>query len=404
MIMITGIIAEYNPFHLGHAYHVEAARATGAECIVAVMSGSFTQRAESAICPKRARVLAALECGVDIVLELPVAAAAGNAESFARAGVRILDAFGADTLCFGSETGDTRALQAISELLDDGAFETALRENLASGKTFATARAGAADSIMPGAASVLRGANDTLGIEYIRAISALNSDMRPIAVKRSGALHDGKSPAGGIASASFIRAAVRGNIDKIIAGDSSPFAPYMPVKSAEILLDEIRNKRAPSDMDSIGTAILAALRRMSAEDIARAPDVSEGIENRIYFAARQARTLDELYSLAKTKRYSHARIRRIVLHSFLGVDAADAKAQPEYIRVLGFNKVGREFLSRAAKKSAIPIVTGVGQIRALGEAARRRFALECAASDVYALSLPSPLPCGEEERYGVISL
>ena len=180
---IAGIIAEYNPFHRGHAYHLEKTRELGADRIVCVMSGNFTQRGDVAVTSKWARAEMALHHGADLVVELPLTFSLASAERFARGGVALLEALGCvDTVSFGSESGDLATLQAVASFLDSGAWEEELPALLSEGISYAAARQQAVRRHWGEAAEVLSSPNDTLGIEYLRSISALGSAMQPLAI------------------------------------------------------------------------------------------------------------------------------------------------------------------------------------------------------------------------------
>lgn len=391
----AGIVAEYNPFHKGHAYHIEQTRLAGATHIAAVMSGNFVQRGEPAIMLKHARAKAALAGGVDLVLELPLPWAIAGARTFAFGAVSLLNALGCvELLSFGSESGDAAALEETLEALSGENLNDLVRIKQKNGLSYASAREKAVRELFgEGPATPLRNPNDTLAVEYLRALKELGAPMRPLAVRRAGARHDEQTANGSFASASKIREDIR---------NGKPVGRYLPEASARVLLEETEKKRAPSSYTRLETAVLCSLRTQKAEGIAEAPDVSEGIENRIYEAAARAASLEEVFALAKTKRYSHARIRRVVLSSFLGVTAADASGSPPYIRVLGFNEKGRELLRTARETAALPVVMRASDIDGLGDRAKRIFDRECVSTDIYALSLPEPLPCGAEKTANVV--
>jgi predicted nucleotidyltransferase len=393
---VAGIIAEYNPFHLGHAYQLEQTKRAGASHTVAVMSGNFVQRGEPAIALKHARAKAAVESGVDLVIELPVPWASAPAMTFAKGAVSLLNALGfVDFLSFGSESGNVGLLQntalaVASEKLDNGAVKTYLDK----GMTFAAAREAAVRELYgDDAANVLSNPNDTLAVEYIRALNESGSAIKPFAVRRVGAGHDAAGAQDGYASASQIRS-------RILNGED--YSAWLPNASQKMMMDETAAKRAPAAYSRLETAVLVALRSITAAEIAQAPDISEGIENRISDATREAVSLEQLFTLAKTKRYTHARIRRIVLHSFLGIKATDTAGLPPYIRVLGVSRSGRELLRTARETALLPMVMKTADFTALDEKAKHIFALECKAADIYALSLPKPLPCGLEQQSNVI--
>ena len=380
----AGIVAEYNPFHNGHAYHIARTRENGASAVVCVMSSWFVQRGETALMHPNARARMALMNGADLVVSLPVPWACAAAQTFARGAVGLLDAMGCvDTLSFGSECADIGLLRAASRAVDDYTVRESMRANLLSGVSFASARQRAVARV----ASVLSSPNDTLAVEYIRAIDTLKSELAPFAVRREGAGHDSGEAVNSFASASLIRSRVR-------AGEG--FADLMPENAAAILKAEIEAGRAPAGINALEKAVLACLRVSTPERIAAVPDISEGLENRIYSASRSASSLEELYSLTKTKRYSHARIRRAVAALLLGIEASDCEGIPPYIRVLGFNSIGREKLRAMRSTAKLPIVMRAADIKKLGERAKRISSIEERAADLFSLALPSIMPCGAE--------
>lgn len=382
----VGIVAEYNPFHNGHAYLARRAREAGADCVVAVMSGNFVQRGEPAIFDFSARVKAALLCGVDLVIQLPSVYAVSGAQSFAGAGVELLDALGCvDTLVFGSECGDTARITEAAGLLASPEFPSLLKEELAHGVSFASARENALRHISPVSADLIASPNDILAVEYVSALERIGSQMKPLAVGRVGAGHDSTETADGFAGASKIRELIRSGRD--ISG-------LVPAAAGEIY-----RGAEQADMSRIERAVLYKMRTVGAQELAAVPDISEGIENRILSAAKEARSLEELYTLAKTKRYSHARIRRIILNCFLGVTTELAAIDPPYIRVGGFTPRGAELLREAAASARLPILAKTADIAALGGEAKAVFAAECRAGDIYALCLPNAAECGSEKRF-----
>lgn len=395
-MQIAGIICEYNPFHLGHLALIRETRRQGATHIAAVMSGNFVQRGEPALLEKRARAKQALLCGADLVVELPLPWAMSSAETFARGGVFLLDCLGAQTVSFGSECGDAAALAGLAELLLSPALQPVLREELAGGATFARARERAVERLAgPEAASLLQSANNTLGVEYCKALRTLRSPMRAFTMKRVGAAHDSHEADAGTASASLIRSLVLHNGD---------YARHMPAPSAEVLRAELASGRAPASIERMERAILAKLRAMRPEEFARLPDVSEGLENRLAAAVRTAATLQELYAAVKTKRYTLARVRRLVLSAFLGIDQTIAKGLPPYVHLLGMNRRGAEILHVSKVTTKRPIVVNSSDILSLDNAARNVIELESKSTDLYSLFLPNPGPCGQEWTAGICKI
>ena len=396
---IGGIVAEYNPFHNGHKYQLQKSIELGELThTVAVMSSNYVQRGEAAILSKWARAEMAVKNGVDLVIELPTLWSTSYAQRFALGAVSLLDALGCvDALSFGSETGNIDELIACKNAINSEEVKERLKENLDLGLGFATARAEALRTVYGNRFfDILDGANNTLGIEYLNALDKLSSNIVPITVQRKGAAHDSIIRSSNFASASEIRRMIREN-DK-------DWEMYAPQSVADIYNRESSEEKAPCLNEKLEFSILCCMRQLSAEDIGLSPDVSEGIEYRIHDAALKARTLDELYTLAKTKRYSHARIRRIVLHAFMGFTKDDYKGNPPYIRVLAMNDKGKEILKEAKEKAKLPIVTKASDFDELDEYGKHVFYLEDMCTDVFSLSSPAILPCGREKTNGIIVL
>ena len=374
----AGIAAEYNPFHRGHAYQVAQTRAAlGADAaVVAVMSGHWVQRGDCAVFDKWTRARTALEGGVDLVLELPTVWAVSSAEHFAQGAVGLLKAAGVvDTLSFGSESGLLEDLCQVARVLEGEPYRTALREELDRGTGFAQARQNAALRVLGKRARLLQGANDCLAVEYLRAAGG---DLSAMAVLRRGAGHDG--------------------------GDH----PAYP--SASFLREQLRTGKLPADnpaaLAHCERAALARLRTMTTADWSALPDSgeAEGLPFRLARAAAGAASLEEFYALAKTKRYAHARVRRLALWALLDLRAQDRPAAPPYLRVLGFNSRGRDLLREMKVRASLPVLTKAAHVRALSGEAQALFALESRCTDLYGLCFPRPLPCGLEWTTGPVVL
>ena len=395
---VTGIVAEYNPFHNGHKYMVEKCRESGATHVVAVMSGNFVQRGSVAIMDKRARAAAALGSGVDLVVELPVCFAVSTAELFARGGVSVLNALGCvDALGFGAECDDAELLSKAADAVCDIRVHEIIKRELEGGISYPRARENAVLEVFGEEISaVLSQPNNILGVEYIKALKGLGSDIKPEPVLRQGAAHDSLKENGEFASASALRILLE-------RGDEAAyeFMPRASVKEFERLKAV---GRAPACFDESERAILSRLRMLSIADIKNAPDVSEGLENRIYNAIQTATSLEELYDIIKTKRYTHSRIRRIITALYLGIKPEDAKLQVPYIRVLGFNERGREILKIAKETAKLPVIMKSAGFTTLSDEAKHVFELECKATNLYNLSTPRILPCGTEYSDEIVML
>lgn len=375
---VVGIVAEYNPFHAGHAFHLaETRRRLGACTAVAVMSGNFVQRGECAVLDKWSRTRLALEGGVDLVLELPTVWAVSSAEHFAWGAVRILKEAGADAISFGSESGDGAGLKEVAAYLDRPEFHAGLRRFLDEGMPFAACRQAAVrDLLGDELAGLLSSPNDNLGVEYLKAARRLGWEPEVVAILRQGAGHDGGSHPD-YPSASFVR-------DRILSGELAA--------------------ENPAAMKTGERWVLAALRRMDESGFAALPDCGEGLSHRLYRAVRQGRTLDEVYALAKTKRYAHARIRRGLLWGALGLRESDRPDSPPYLRVLGANERGRALLRELKKTARLPIITKSAHVKKLDGPGRRLFELESRCTDLYQLCREAPGPCGLDWTSGPVML
>lgn len=397
---VAGIVAEYNPFHSGHAYQITQARRLLGEGtgIVCVMSGNWVQRGECALTDKWTRAALALRGGADLVLELPLPWAASSAEGFARGAVGTLAATGVvDTLSFGSESGDAAGLVRLAQLLSGEGYRQALAGALEGGVPFAAARQKAVRALLRetgerGLADLLSQPNDNLAVEYLRALQALDSPIRPLAVERRGAPHDAASPAEGFASASHIRSLAR-------AGEWEEVEHWTPPGTAHAL-----QSAGLARMEQVERAVLAKLRAMTEDDFAALADSAggEGLPARLVRSARQAGSLEAFYDLAKTKRYAHARIRRLALRAFLGLREEDTPRCPRYLRVLAFNGRGRALLKEMKGKATLPILTKPAHIRTLDPAAQALFDLESRSTDLFGLCFDEVRPCGLDYTTGPI--
>lgn len=396
-MVVAGIICEYNPLHKGHAWMMEEVRRCGAEAIVCAMSGNFVQRGEAAVADKFARAEMAVRCGADLVLELPTPWSANTAEKFARGGVELLTKTGVVThLAFGSECGDAAALQTVAAVLNGESYEETLRALLSSGDSFAVCRRKAVAALAgEETASLLDRPNNNLGIEYCRAIHRTGAAMQVLTVPRMGADHDGAT-VDGIASASHIRGLLLG-------GETEEALALMPEAGAHVLRRELAEGRAPVTLQNCERAILAKLRQMSEEDFAPYDGGSEGLYRRFHRAVRTAATVEQLLEAAKTKRYTHARLRRMLLAAWL-----EMKETPDdvpYLRVLAANETGRKLL-RQMRDGGAPVLTKAADVSALGEAAEQLFTAEAGRTDLYALTRPDlgQSICGSDWRASPIML
>ena len=381
----AGIIIEYNPLHAGHLYQLEETRRILGQdtAIIGVMSGDFVQRGDFAIVGRQARAKAAVESGVDMVLELPLLWAVGSAERFADGGVAALAATGVvDRLVFGSECGDAAALERVASVLLSEGFPALLKQELSTGVSFAAARQQAVERMETSEdAALLAQPNNILGVEYCKSLLRRESAIRPLTIQRKGAGYHETEPEAELPSATMLRQLLRsGEREKAL----TRMAPAMRAAFEE----EARLGRAPVLLEICERAILARLRSMSEADFAALDEGREGLYHRLYEASRTAAGLEEILESAKTKRYAYARLRRMVLWAWLGMTPKDFPEEIPYLRVLAANETGRELLGRMRKTAAVPVVTKPQHVRRLSREAQALFELEARAADLYALAYP----------------
>ena len=392
----AGIIAEYNPLHLGHCCQLRRLRALlGEETpVICAMSGNFVQRGDFALLPKHARAEAAVRSGADLVLEIPLSWACAPAERFAQGGVEVLLGTGLVTdLVFGSESADAGAIRSATEALLGPDFPEALRRELAGPHSFAAARQRAlAGLIGEEGAEVLSRPNDILAVEYAKALSREGSEVHLVPILRQGAGHD--QDGGEYPSAGSIRRMIQeGRRAEALAA----MAPAM----RELYEAEEARGRAPVFAAGAERAILAQLRRMGEADFLALDAGGEGLGNRLAAAAREAASLEELLDRAKTKRYAYSRLRRLALWAYLGLRPETLPARVPYLRPLAMNQRGRALLAEARRRAALPILTKPADVRRLSPEAQAVFRREVLATDLYTLAFPGdPAPGGAEWREG----
>jgi predicted nucleotidyltransferase len=381
----TGMIIEYNPLHGGHLYLIEEIRRKLGQdtAVIGVMSGDFVQRGDFAIVRRQARAKAAVESGVDLVLELPLPWTVGSAERFADGGVGILEATGVvDYLAFGSECGDAAVLQQLASVLRSEAFPQMLKEELATGVSFAAARQRAVERLMGAEeAAVLENPNNILGVEYCKSLLRRDSRIQPLTVKRKGTGYHGTELQEQTPSATMLR-------DLLRRGERETALALMAPAMRDAFEEEERAGRAPVFLETCERAILARLRSMSEEEFARLDEGREGLYHRLYEASRTAASLEEILNTAKTKRYAYSRLQRMILWAWLGWNPADCPEEIPYIRVLAANETGRVLLGRMRKCASIPVVTKPQHVRRLGGESQALFSMEAQAADLYALAYP----------------
>ena len=336
---ITGVICEYNPLHLGHKKQLDIIKAKNGDesGIVCIMSGNFVQRGAPAAIHKSIRAKAAILCGADLVLELPVTAALSSAEGFAAEGVRLLSPV-CHELCFGAETADGDALTAIARTLLSPDFPPALRLQLEKGLSFPAARQAALEALGTDG-SMLTLPNNILAVEYCKAILAQNSPMKPFPIQRQGSYHDtAADPQNPSATA------LRQLIEK---GEN--WLDFVPKEAHSIFREATLHTKQAGER-----AVLAKLRTMTDAEFEAVPYGSEGLWRKLMHAARRESTVEDIACAVKSKRYTRSRIDRMILCAFLGLTEQDLCAPAPYARVLAFNDKGREILKTARNHGSYP--------------------------------------------------
>ena len=373
---ICACIAEYNPFHLGHLKHLDYIKTTlGAEKLIVIMSGNFTQRGEPAILSKFKRARQAIIAGADAVIELPTVFATANAETFAKGAVNILSDLGIETgLCFGVESGTKEDYISLATALNNESkeFKRALKEHLDKGVSLAKAKFLAVkETGFEFDENLLSSPNNILGVEYTKAILDKNASIEIFPMLRTGN-HNDATFKKGITSASSIREVLKtGKIKKL----KSALPPFVYKE-----LDEY-----PFAFEKL---IMAKVLLTPAEEMAKLPDCTEGLENRIKALSKDNRTLSDLIEKVSTKRYTMARVRRILISNLLGITddlVKDALKSPLYAKVLAVNSNSKDVISVLAENSKIPIITRKSDANALKRTAQKCYEIDTIASDVYNL-------------------
>ena len=414
---VCGVIAEYDPFHTGHRYHIQETRSRlGEDCaVLCVMSGNFVQRGSPALFPKHLRAKAALLAGADLVLELPLAWAMAPADRFALGAVRLLKSTGIVThLSFGSEETDVSRLKSIAKRMGSEAADRWEKTFLDEGASLPAAKQKAAEVLLgPEDSALLRRPNAMLAAAYLRAMKRIGAAFQPVAVLRAGASHDAPAPEAGFAAGTYLRRC-------FLAGDAQRAAPFLPQGQMALWQEAIRAGLGPTGLfpgggnrvsgggDAPGAgeapvgsgasagpgerAVLARLRGMRERDWEALPEVGGGLSARLFRAARRADSLKALLEESKTKRYTLAHLRRCVLRAYLGVTAGYMDEAPPYLRVLGFTKRGQALLAQMRHTAQRPVVVKFADGVRLGGAVSRHLLLEAEATDLYGLCTPQIQP------------
>lgn len=391
---VVGLVVEYNPFHNGHLYHLlESKKVTNSKYSIAVMSGNFLQRGEPALLDKWSRAKMAIDNGVDLVLELPFVYASASAEVFSDGAIKLLDSLGVvDSICFGSEFGDISLLKDIAEILlyEPGQFQVYLKDSLSSGISYPKARFLALTKYfkdknhrqISDIESILASPNNILGIEYIKSLKKINSDIKPFTIGRTSSNYHDTDISGSISSATSIRNYFfkNENLDKI--------KNVVPESTYDYMLDFLNKHNNFNNIEWFSEVFLYLFRTINYDNIKNIVDVTEGLENRILKSFSNSNNLDFILKDIKTKRYTLTRIKRILIHTLIGLDKDISRrlnnSGPKYIRVLGSSQVGLKLLNKIKLNSSLPIITKFSHHKKLNDQTLdEMIAFDKKATDIY---------------------
>ncbi len=422
MSKVLGIIAEYNPFHNGHLYHLEASKKlTDADYTVAIISGNFTQRGSTSIVDKWSKTKMALKNGIDLVIELPVLYSISSAENFADGAIKILNSLGiVDYLSFGAETSDISILNNIANILcsEHEEYKNLLSIELEKGLSFPKARENAlldyiknTDDNVPENriidfekySKTLSSPNNILAIEYLKALKKYKSSIKPVCISRFKSEYNSSSFSENIASATAIRELIKNkNFDTI--------KNVIPLVSYSILMDCINSGCVAPDLNCFEKEIIFILRKMSIEEIFNLPDVSEGLEFSIKKAVNSCNNINNFLDIVKSKRYTVTRLQRILLYALLGISKEDIqlskKVEKPYVRVLGFNDNGKKLVSEIATKNPeLKLITSVKKFvdSNSNKDLQIIFDKDVLATDVYSLAFKNNSLANLDFKNGVIT-
>lgn len=388
MNKVLGIIAEYNPFHNGHLYHInESKKAVNADYVVTIISGNFVQRGDTSLIDKWSKAEMAIKNGADLVIELPLLYSISSAENFAEGGIKMLNSFNiVDYISFGSELCDVNILNEFADVLfhEPKEFVSVLNHELSKGFSYPKARENALLMYLNDIrkyANILSSPNNILAIEYLKALKKYKSSIIPVSINRNKVDYNSTEIVDGFASATAIRKIAMTN-------DVWSLRQAMPKSSFDIMYECLRSGKTVSSLARFEKEIIYNLRRMAISEIANLPDVTEGLEYSIKNAANCCNTIDELINIVKSKRYTTTRLKRILVYCLLGItkkDMQDSKKVTPYVRVLGFNEKGKELLSGISH--ANPKLEIVTSVKKYLETSNNRFLRNMLEKDIFATDI-----------------
>ena len=365
MRKVLGIIAEYNPFHNGHFYHIQESKKNAeADYCICIISGNFTQRGEPSIVDKWSKAYMALCCGADLVIELPTIYSISSAENFASGAIKILDSLKIVTdISFGAECSDLATLNNIANVLysEPIEYKALLSHELKKGTSYPVARENAIMMYLNDIkryANVLSNSNNILAIEYLKALKNQKSDINPIIIPRKKVYYNDEKIVDDFASATAIR-------KLMVNKEYAEVRKVVPRSTYQIIGEEFKKQHIILGIKAYEKEIIYALRKMTIDEIAQLPDVCEGLEFSIKRAADEANNIEEIIAKIKSKRYTQTRIQRILLYVLLGINKKDMEISKKilpYTRILGFNSKGRKLISEIMKRnSKLNMITSVSK-------------------------------------------
>lgn len=387
MSKVLGIIAEYNPFHNGHLLHLTKSKEeTGAEYSICIMSGNFVQRGNTSIVNKWVKTEMALKSGIDLVLELPTVYSISSAENFAEGAIKLLNSLKiVDTVSFGSENSDIDILNRISGILyeEPKQYVEFLNEELKKGLSFPKARENAILLYLNDQkySNILNQPNNTLAIEYLKALKKYKSHIMPISIKREKVFYNSNCIVDEYASATAIR-------NMIVNNQFNDIRKVMPRLAYDLLMQEIENNQYVIDISKFEKEILYSIRRLSTADLKKFPEVNEGLENAIKNAANSCNTLVELINIIKSKRYTQTRIQRILLYILLNITKKDmyiSRKTVPYARILGYSPKGKELISKIY--NANPKITLITSVKNFFDSSNNKTYKHMLSKDILATNI-----------------
>lgn len=401
---VVGVVAEYNPFHNGHFYHLaQAQKRANAQGVIVVMSGSWVQRGEPAVVNKWARAEMALLHGADLVLELPVLYACRSAYWFARGGIQTLQRTGVVThLAFGLESDQPAILSQATRILatEPACYREKLKIYLHQGLSYPKARGQALQDIFPQAEGLFDKPNNILGLAYLQVLQETGIPFIPVMIAREGSAYESEILNRGMnPSATAIRRFLADNLQS--DPDLKQLTAFMPARALSILSREILQGRGPLFFEQLSPVLMALLRRAKRRELLEVIDIGEGLENRIITAALESVHIRDFLDRLKIKRFTYTRLQRFLIHLLLNYTREKEKyltPGPPYLRVLGFNGRGRRLLSIVKDKSVVPLLVKGAHSRSLArnnEAFRNFWEMDVLSTNLYNLLYPE-----EKERKG----